>query len=170
VTRDGYRAVIGGARPELDRRLSDELDRFNAAATTGTPPADELTVEILDTNGELAAGMSGWTWGSAAGIGMTWVRAGDRGAGLGARLLEEFETEARSRGCRRVFVTSFTFQAPGSTSATATARSCAGRACRPTARPTSTSAKSSDLPATKRAGAPLRCRKRGSSALCRGLS
>jgi GNAT superfamily N-acetyltransferase len=41
------------------------------------------------------------------------VRAEDRGAGLGARLLEEFEAEARSRGCRRVFVTSFTFQAPG---------------------------------------------------------
>jgi GNAT superfamily N-acetyltransferase len=49
----------------------------------------------------------------AAGIGLTWVREMSRGDGLGAQLLTEFETEARSRGCTHVFVTSFTFQAPG---------------------------------------------------------
>ena len=43
MTRDGYRTVVGDARPELDRRLSDELDGFNAAATTGTPPARRRT-------------------------------------------------------------------------------------------------------------------------------
>jgi len=70
-------------------------------------------VQVHDDAGELAAGMSGWTWGVAAGIGMTWVRATSRAAGLGARLLAEFEDEARRRGCTHVFVTSFTFQAPG---------------------------------------------------------
>ena len=44
---------------------------------------------------------------------MTWVREPERGSGLGARLLAAFEDEARSRGANRVFVTSFTFQAPG---------------------------------------------------------
>jgi len=89
-----------------------ELDQVNAAATPGVAPARELTVRLLDGAGELAAGMSGWTWGAAAGIAMTWVRAEARGAGLGARLLAEFEPEARSRGCTHIFVTSFTFQAP----------------------------------------------------------
>ena len=108
-----YRSVVAEGLPELDQRLSDELDRVNAAATPGVAAARELTVQVLDREGELAAGMSGWTWGVAAGIGMTWVREGARGAGLGTRLLEEFETEARARGCTHVFVTSFTFQAPG---------------------------------------------------------
>jgi GNAT superfamily N-acetyltransferase len=108
-----YRAVVGAAVPELDQRLSAELDRVNAEATPGIVPARELTVQILDTADELAAGMSGWTWGVAAGIGLPWVREQSRGDGLGARLLAEFETEARSRGCAHVFVTSFTFQAPG---------------------------------------------------------
>ena len=108
-----FRVVVGAAQPELDQRLSDELDAFNAAATPGISAARELTVQLLDDAGELAAGMSGWTWGVAAGIGMTWVRDDTRGAGLGARLLSEFETEARARGCTHVFVTSFTFQAPG---------------------------------------------------------
>lgn len=76
-------------------------------------PARELTVRVVDEAGELVAGVSGWTWGLAAGIGMTWVRAESRGAGLGSQLLASFEEEARSRGCGHVFVTSFTFQAPG---------------------------------------------------------
>ena len=111
--RSPYRCLVGEAVPELDQRLSDELDRVNAAAAEGVAPSRELTVQILDDSGELAAGMSGWTWGVAAGIGLTWVRDGARGDGLGARLLREFEAEARARGCSHVFVTSFTFQAPG---------------------------------------------------------
>ena len=109
----GFRSVVGEADAALDQRLSDELDVVNAAATAGTPAARELTVRLLDASGELAAGVSGWTWGVAAGIGMTWVRDDARGQGLGKRLLADFEAEARARGCTHVFVTSFTFQAPG---------------------------------------------------------
>ncbi len=108
-----YRTQVAAGSPDLDARLCAELDRFNAAATIGTPAARELTVQLLDGDGELAAGLSGWTWGLAGGIAMTWVRETDRGAGLGARLLEAFEEEAGTRGCTHVFVTSFTFQAPG---------------------------------------------------------
>ena len=108
-----YRIVVADGLPDLDQRLSDELDRFNAAATPGVAAARELTVQLLDEESELAAGLSGWTWGVAAGIGMTWVRDDARGHGLGTRLLDAFETEARGRGCTHVFVTSFTFQAPG---------------------------------------------------------
>ena len=67
---------MADALPALDERLSDELDKVNAVATDGVTPARELTVQVLDDAGELAAGLSGWTWGVAAGIGMTWVRAG----------------------------------------------------------------------------------------------
>ena len=107
------RLPVGEADAALDQRLSDELDKVNAPATPGVAPARELTVRALDDAGELAAGISGWTWGVAAGIGMTWVREDARGSGLGNRLLESFEREARSRGCTHVFVTSFTFQTPG---------------------------------------------------------
>lgn len=108
-----YRTVVAGGSPELDERLSTELDVVNAAATPGTDAAREVSVRVLDGAGDLAAGLSGWTWGVAAGIAMTWVRDGERGAGLGGRLLQAFEATARERGCTHVFVTSFTFQAPG---------------------------------------------------------
>ena len=44
---------------------------------------------------------------------MTWVREDHRGTGVGTSAMTAFENEARSRGCTHVFVTSFTFQAPG---------------------------------------------------------
>jgi len=103
--------VVGTGDSKLDQRLSDELDTYNAAATPGVAPAEELTVRI-EEDGQLLAGASGWTWGQAAGIAMTWVDARQRGSGLGSALLDSFEKEARRRGCTHVFVTSFTFQAP----------------------------------------------------------
>ncbi len=102
---------IGKADAALDQRLNDELTRFNTAATPGIAAAEELTVKV-EHDGELVAGVSGWTWGQAAGIGMTWVHESQRGTGLGASLLAAFESAAVERGCTHVFVTSFTFQAP----------------------------------------------------------
>lgn len=102
---------VGGGDPALDQRLSDALDEHNAGATAGTAAAEELTVRV-EHDGELLAGASGWTWGEAAGIAMVWVHPQHRARGLGAMLLEAFETEAARRGCDHVFTTSFTFQAP----------------------------------------------------------
>ena len=111
MSGDSQQILVGDGDPALDQRLSDELDAVNAAATVGTPAARELTVQLHDEGG-LVGGLSGWTWGVAAGIGMTWVRADRRGDGTGSRLLAAFEDEARARGCTHVFTTSFTFQAP----------------------------------------------------------
>lgn len=106
------RTVIGAADESLDLRLSDELGTFNTVAMRG-PAAVELTVKGLDDEGELLGGISGWTWQEAAGIGLNWVRPDQRGTGVGSRLLTQFEDTAAERGARRIFVTSFTFQAPG---------------------------------------------------------
>ena len=43
---------------------------------------------------------------------MVWVREDGRGQGWGRRLLEAAEGVARERGCERINVSSFTFQAP----------------------------------------------------------
>ena len=63
-----HRTLVADGLPDLDQRLSDELDVVNAAANAGLPAAGELTVRVLDDDGDLAAGLSGWTWGVAAGI------------------------------------------------------------------------------------------------------
>jgi len=110
ILRVTHHLRVGGADESLDQQLSAALDTFNRAAVPG-PGAAELTVSCTDA-GELVAGVSGWTWQEAAGIGLTWVREDRRGTGLGGQLLARFEQTAEERGARRVFVTSFTFQAP----------------------------------------------------------
>ena len=109
--QDHVRIETGGADAALDALLSAGLDRNNIAAT-GIDDQRELTVAVRDEAGEVAAGLSGWTWGTAAGIGMVWVRDDHRKTGLGGRLLAAAEAEARRRGCTQVTVSSFTFQAP----------------------------------------------------------
>ena len=82
--------------------------------------------------------------GDGGRIGLTWVRETSRGDGLGGRLLAEFETEATSRGCTHVFVTSFTFQAPGFYERHGYRDSSDGRACPRKRMPTCTSARTSE--------------------------
>jgi GNAT superfamily N-acetyltransferase len=106
------RLQVGAADPELDARLSDELSNHNFAAS-GVSNLREFTVKAEDDEGQLVAGLSGWTWGNCAGIGMVWVRQDSRQDGWGGLLLEAAERVARERGCQQVLVSSFTFQAPG---------------------------------------------------------
>ena len=106
------RLVINDGDAALDQRLSDELDAYNRAAA-GAGEQREFTVRVDDARGHLIAGLSGWTWGTSAGIGMLWVREDQRRGGYGSRLLDAAEQVARDRGCERINVSSFTFQAPG---------------------------------------------------------
>src|SRR5215212_2135251 len=102
---------VGGADAELDARLGEELTRYNEAVS-GVHGQRELTVQVRDDQGDLVGGLSGWTWGTCAGVGMLWIRADARRSGLGSRILAAAETEAVSRGCEQMVLSSFTFQAP----------------------------------------------------------
>ena len=106
------RLTIGDGDAELDARLDAELSEFNLA-TSGVHVRSEFTVKIEDDAGDLVAGLSGWTWGTCAGISLVWVREDRRAQGAGARLLAAAERVARERGCHQIVVSSFTFQAPG---------------------------------------------------------
>ncbi|MEH1097988.1 GNAT family N-acetyltransferase [Micromonospora sp. CPCC 205561] len=101
-----------GRDEELQARLDAELTTFNNRATGATDEA-VLSVRVDDADGELVAGLTGWTWGGCAGINMVWVREERRAEGWGGRLLRAAEEEARRRGCTEISVSSLSFQAPG---------------------------------------------------------
>jgi len=112
MTWTGGRSSIGASDPDLDVRLSAELTAFNVTAT-GQDNQQSLSIRALDHVGEMAGGLSGWTWAQSAGIELLWVRDDQRGGGLGRELMTAAEREARRRGCIQVLVRSFSFQAPG---------------------------------------------------------
>jgi GNAT superfamily N-acetyltransferase len=105
---------VGDRDPELAGVLDKGLDEYNFAAT-GTSEQDQgsFSVKVSDTDGAIIGGLTAWTWAGLCGISMMWVRQDHRQAGWGAKILAAAEQEARRRGCDRVCVSSFTFQAPG---------------------------------------------------------
>ncbi|MFC0624123.1 GNAT family N-acetyltransferase [Kribbella deserti] len=103
--------TVGGSDSELDKRLTEELTAFNIAAT-GADDQEEFSIRVTDADGELVAGLTAWTWGGLCGIDMLWVREDSRRDRWGSKVLLAAEAEARRRGCDRVAVSSFTFQAP----------------------------------------------------------
>ncbi|MBZ6472347.1 GNAT family N-acetyltransferase [Streptomyces griseocarneus] len=104
--------TVGGNDAELTERLESELDAFNDAATGGVAH-DEFSVRATGDDGELIGGLTAWTWGGLCGIQLLWVREDRRADGWGTKLLREAEAEAVRRGCDRMTVSSYTFQAPG---------------------------------------------------------
>jgi GNAT superfamily N-acetyltransferase len=91
--------------------LRERLSEFNAQAT-GMFDGRNLFASVRDDDGSLIGGAAGWTWGGAAYLDQLWVRADRRGQGIGTRLLETFESQARDRGCELVAVSTHSFQAP----------------------------------------------------------
>jgi GNAT superfamily N-acetyltransferase len=106
------RLTVGDGDAELAERLDSELSGFNLA-TSGVHERTQFSVRIDDDAGDLVAGLSGWVWGTCAGISLVWVREDSRAHGAGTRLLEAAEQVARQRSCHQIVVSSFTFQAPG---------------------------------------------------------
>jgi GNAT superfamily N-acetyltransferase len=91
--------------------VSDQIDAFNIAVT-GINDWRALAIFVRDDDEQIAAGLSGGTWGGYLEIKSLWVREDRRGQGLGRRLLLEAEQEARARGCTQVLLDTHDFQAP----------------------------------------------------------
>lgn len=67
---------------------------------------------VRNDRDEVIAGIAGWTWAHACEISQFWVSEKRRGNGLGKNLLEAAESEARKKGCLKILIKTYSFQAP----------------------------------------------------------
>ncbi len=95
------------------QKLVKALIEYNEAHG-GPRNARPLVILVSDpeTN-EVVGGLYGATVYDQLKIEILYLPEQLRGSGLGRRLLEEAEAEAIQRGCRGVFLETFTFQSPG---------------------------------------------------------
>jgi GNAT superfamily N-acetyltransferase len=94
----------------LEIEFLEHQIRRESAAAMGL--GDELDLAIfVRVDGNVVAGISGWTWGDCCELQNLWVEPGLRGHGLATRLLAAAEAEAASRGCSQTVHFTYDFQA-----------------------------------------------------------
>lgn len=91
--------------------LRSQLVAYNVAQAQ-IDRGQDMAVFVRDTQGQLVAGIVGWTWGQCLEIGYLWVDPNLRGIGYGKRLVHTAEREARTRGCHTAVVDTYSFQSP----------------------------------------------------------
>jgi ribosomal protein S18 acetylase RimI-like enzyme len=91
--------------------LEDQINAYNIGVT-GIVDWYPLAIFVRDERGQIAAGINGGMWGGYLEIKNLWVREDLRGQGLGRRLLQAAEAQARARGCDQVLLDTHDFQAP----------------------------------------------------------
>ena len=72
-----------------------------------------LGIFLEDENKKKLAGLTGETFGNWLCIHYLFIEDCLRGQGIGRKMIEAVESEAKKRGCKYVFVDTFSFQAPG---------------------------------------------------------
>ena len=97
--------------PSLRAKILEPLDRYNDAAA-GPGRWGTLAVTVRDADGEAVGGL----WGRT-GYGFLFVEllalGPARGLGLGRKVMEQAEAEAKRRGLLGIWLDTWTFQAPG---------------------------------------------------------
>jgi GNAT superfamily N-acetyltransferase len=111
MTRTSELIINTEPTPGEVQYLEDRLYEFNSTAT-GITDGEWLAIFVRDDEHRIVAGICGNTWGDCLEIRQFWVEEARRKQGLGTKLFVAAEQEARRRGCRQIFLTTFTFQAP----------------------------------------------------------
>jgi ribosomal protein S18 acetylase RimI-like enzyme len=70
-----------------------------------------LCVFARNNEGSIIGGLVGHTYWQYLYVGFLWVHEAHRKSGLGSKLMFEAESQAKSRGCKRAFLDTFSFQA-----------------------------------------------------------
>jgi GNAT superfamily N-acetyltransferase len=102
----------------LDDRAAGEtaiIDAGLKASNRAAAPLNDvrpMTCIARGPSGGVVGGAMGRTWGECAELQQLWVAPEHRRNGIGTQLVKLFEDRARVRGCRTLYLTTFSFQAP----------------------------------------------------------
>jgi len=98
------------ATPDEVQYLEDRIYEYNSSATGIADGA--LLAFFVREHERIVGGICGNTWGGTCELRQFWVDESRRHQGLGTKLFEAVEREARRRGCTQIVLMTFSFQAP----------------------------------------------------------
>lgn len=94
-----------------EAEIFEGLLQYNLERIEDKHPRD-LGIFMEDESQEKIAGLIGHTHGNWMFIKYLWVKESLRGQQIGSNILKTAEAEAQKRGCKYVFLDTFSFQAP----------------------------------------------------------
>jgi len=98
--------------PDSDAQfVRDGLSIYNVGRT-GQDYWRPVKLFVRDGTGLIRGGLLGDIWGGWLEVKILWLEESLRGAGLGRRLIETAEAEARAASCRYARLDTHSFQAP----------------------------------------------------------
>ena len=101
-----------GAGTEIRKTIIKELIAFNEAKA-GTGNSEDILITAKLDNGTLVGGLIGYTHWNWVFVSALWVSEKFRGRNFGTQLLIRAEQIGRDRGCDRIHLDTFEFQALG---------------------------------------------------------
>jgi len=104
--------VVNNPSPEEISAIYDGLSQFNEPHFPGLD-VKSIACFIRDENGTVIGGLTAKTLLTSLHIDFLWLSEPLRGKGVGKDLILRVETEAAKHGAERVFVDTYSFQAPG---------------------------------------------------------
>lgn len=93
------------------QHVRDGLSLYNVGRT-GQDYWRPVKLFVRDSTGLIRGGLLGDIWGGWLEVKILWLEESLRGTGLGRRLIETAEAEARAAGCRYARLDTHSFQAP----------------------------------------------------------
>ena len=91
--------------------IDSGLEQYNLSVAP-LSEVRQLASFATDSSGHVVGGAVGRTWGRCCELLQLWVEPRRRSAGVGSRLLRQFEEHAARRGCNVFYLTTLSFQAP----------------------------------------------------------
>ena len=104
--------IEDGKDPENIIKLLDEKIYAYNSNKINRHDGELFSKIVLDKNGNIIAGIAGWTWAGACEITFLWVSEEQRNNGIGKKLLLAAEDEAKRKDCNIILLRSYSFQAP----------------------------------------------------------
>ena len=99
------------ANSESIAKIETGLNDFNRSSSS-IAEVEPLHSLATGMDGKVYGGAIGRTWGECCELQLIWVDEEYRGNGIGKLLMDSFENEAVNRGCKLIYLSTFTFQGP----------------------------------------------------------
>ncbi|HEV8284459.1 MAG TPA: GNAT family N-acetyltransferase [Chitinophagaceae bacterium] len=104
--------IISKVSTQKEIQFLDDMIYEHSATKTNRDDGKLFSKLIYDSENNIIAGITGWTWASACEITLFWVKYDYRKKGYGQILLNAAEAEAKKEKCKTIFLRTYSFQAP----------------------------------------------------------